>query len=76
MVVTGECDRAALGRNAGEIGVAQRVARAIDAWPLAIPDSEDAIDSRAGKVGQLLGAQIAVAARSSLRPGRKTMYAA
>src|SRR5208283_1444886 len=56
VVVAGERDRAALGRNAGEIGVAQRVARAIDAGPLAIPDSEHAIDGRAGKVGQLLRA--------------------
>src|SRR5208283_264773 len=56
VVVAGERDRAALGRNAGEVGVAQRVARAIDAWPLAVPNSEHTIDGRAGKVGQLLGA--------------------
>ena len=56
VVVAGERDRAALGRSAGEIGVAECVARAVDAGTLAVPDAEHAIDGRAGKAGQMLGA--------------------
>ena len=56
MVVAGERDRAAFGRSAGEIGVAQRVARAIDARPLAVPDAEHAIDRGAREAVQVLGA--------------------
>ena len=56
VVVAGERDHAALGRSAGEIGVAQGVARAVDARPLAIPDAEHAIDGRAGKAVEILRA--------------------
>ena len=56
VVVAGERERAALGRGASEIGVAQRIGRSVDARSLAVPDAEHAIDRRAGKVVQLLGA--------------------
>ena len=56
VVVACEREHAALGRGAGEIGVAQRIGGSIDARPLAVPDAEHAIDGRAGKVVQLLGA--------------------
>ena len=56
VVVAGKRDRAALGRDASEISVTQRIARSVDAGPLAVPDAEHAIDGRAGKVVQLLGA--------------------
>ncbi len=56
VIVAGERDRAALGRDAGEIGVAQRVAGAIDARSLAVPNAEHAVDGRAGKAGQMLRA--------------------
>ena len=44
------------GGDAGEIGVAQRVARPVDAGPFSVPDAEDAIDHCAGKARQVLGA--------------------
>ena len=56
VVVAGERDRAALGRSAGKICVTQGVARAVDARPLAVPDAEHAIDGRAGKAVEILGA--------------------
>ena len=56
VVIAGERDRAALGRRAGEIRVAQRVGRSVDAGPLAVPDAKYAIDRRSRKVVQLLGA--------------------
>src|SRR5208282_4352531 len=37
-------------------GVAQRVARAVDAGPLAVPDAEHAIDGRAGEAVEILRA--------------------
>ncbi len=54
VVVACERDRSALGRRPGEVGVAQRVARAVDAGPLAVPDAEHAVDRRAGKVRHML----------------------
>ena len=56
VVVAGERDRPALGRGAGEVGVAQGVARAIDARPLAVPYAEHAIDGRARKAVEILRA--------------------
>ena len=56
VVVARERQRAALRRGAGEVGVAQRVARAVDARALAVPDPEHAIDRRAGKARHVLRA--------------------
>src|ERR1700733_14874145 len=56
VVLTGERERAPLGRSAGQIGVPQRVGLSVNAWPLAVPDAEHAIDFRSRKVVQLLGA--------------------
>jgi hypothetical protein len=56
VVVAGERDRAALGRDAGEIGVTQCVAGPVDARPFAVPDAEDAVDGRAGEARHMLRA--------------------
>ncbi len=56
VVVACEGDRAALRRGPGEVGVPQRVARAVDAGSLAVPDAEHAVDCRAGKARDMLRA--------------------
>ena len=56
VIVASERQRAALGRGAREIGVAQGVGGSVDARSLAVPDPEHAIDCRVGKVIDLLGA--------------------
>src|SRR5690606_23302700 len=43
VVVAHQGEHAAMFRRAGEIGVAEDVARAVDARPLAVPDREDAV---------------------------------
>ena len=43
MVVAHQGEHAAMLRRAGEIGVAEDVARAVDARPLAVPDRKDAV---------------------------------
>ena len=43
VVVAHQRDDAAMLRRAGEIGVAKRVAGAVDARPLAVPEAEDAV---------------------------------
>ena len=44
MVVAHQSENAAVFRRAREIGVAKDVARAINAWTLAVPHAEDAIE--------------------------------
>ncbi len=56
VVVARERKRSALRRRSGEVGVPQRVARAVDAGALAVPDAEHAIDRRAGKARHVLRA--------------------
>ncbi len=45
MVVAHQRDHAAMRRSAVEIGVAERVAGAVDARPLPVPDAEDAVEA-------------------------------
>ncbi len=54
MVVAGHRQHAAMPRSADEVAAVQRVARAIDAWPFAVPHAEHAIDALAGKRVELL----------------------
>ena len=56
MVVAGQRNHAAIGRSAGRVGVLERIDGAVDAWPLAVPDAEHAIDLGAGKHADLLAA--------------------
>ena len=56
MIVAGQREHAAMPRGAGGVGVLQRVDRAVDAGPLAVPDAEHAIDRGAGKQADLLAA--------------------
>ncbi|MGY3411875.1 hypothetical protein ACVWZV_007988 [Bradyrhizobium sp. GM5.1] len=56
MVVAGKREYAAIQRGAGGIRMLERVNRAIDAGPLALPDAEHAIDLGAGKQADLLAA--------------------
>ena len=56
MIVTGQRNHAAIGRSAGGVGVLERIHRAIDAGPLAVPDAEHAIDLGARKHPDLLAA--------------------
>ena len=44
MVITGNGDDTAMGRGAGHVGVAEHIARTVNARSLAIPDAEDAIE--------------------------------
>ena len=43
MVVAHQGEHAAMFGGAGEVGVAEHVARAVDARPLAVPDGKDAV---------------------------------
>jgi hypothetical protein len=54
VIVAGEGEHAAVTRGARRIGVLERIDRAVDAGPLAVPDAEDAIDLGAGKEADLL----------------------
>src|SRR3954454_14885919 len=45
-----------MGRGTGRVAVLQRVAAAIDARPLAVPDGENAVVFRPGKQADLLAA--------------------
>ncbi len=56
VVVAGQHEHAAVLRRAGEVGVLEHVAAAIDARPLAVPHREDAIDPGAGIQVDLLRA--------------------
>ena len=56
MIVTGERNHAAIRRGAGGVGVLERIHRAVDAGPLAVPDAEHAIDLGTGKHADLLAA--------------------
>ena len=55
------------------VGVAEDIARAVDAGALAIPDAEHAVIAALAAQFRLLAPHSAVAARSSLRPGWKRM---
>ena len=44
MVIAHQCEHAAVLRGAGQIGVAEHVAGAVDARALAVPHAEDAIE--------------------------------
>src|SRR6185437_1581432 len=46
MVVAGNRQHAAVPGAAGEIRVLERVHRSVDAWTLAVPDAEDAVEFR------------------------------
>ena len=63
-------------RAVPEIAVADRVAGAIDARALAVPDREHAVVAALAVEPDLLRAEQAVAARSSLTPGRWTIWCA
>ena len=56
MIVAGDREHAAIGRSARRVGMLERIGRAIDAGPLAVPDAEHAIDFCAGKHPDLLAA--------------------
>jgi hypothetical protein len=43
MVIARHDEDAAMRRCAGGIGVAEHIARTVDARPLAVPDAEDAV---------------------------------
>ncbi len=57
VVVAHRHQHAAVARGAGEVGVAEHVARAVHARPLAVPEAEDAVDLLARIGFDLLGAQ-------------------
>ena len=69
VVVTGHHQHAAMAGRAGEVGMLEHVAAAIDARPLAVPHGEDAVAPRTGQQVQLLrapdrgGRQVLVDAR-------------
>src|SRR5665213_1214261 len=56
VVVAGDRQHPAMGRGAGRIAMLQRVAAAVDAGALAVPDREDAVIVRAGEEADLLAA--------------------
>ena len=56
VVVAHQREHAAPGRGAGEVGVAERVAGAVDAGALAVPDAEDAVVAALAAHLGLLGA--------------------
>jgi hypothetical protein len=56
MVVAGDHQHAAVLRAAGGVGVAEHVAAAVHARPLAVPHGEHALDARLGRQGHLLAA--------------------
>ena len=73
MVVAGDDDDAAVPGGTGGVGVAEDVAAAVHARPLAVPQPKT--PSRApGKRSSCWLPQTALAARSSLMPGWKTMW--
>ena len=71
MVVAHQRQHAAVARGAGEVGVAEHVAGAVDARPLAVPDAEHAVEPAfAAQLGCCVP-HTAVAAKSSLMPAWK-----
>ena len=57
VVVARDRQNAPVPMRAGEVGAVERIPRAVHAWPLAVPHTEDAIDVLAGKRVQLLRAE-------------------
>ena len=58
MVVAHQRQHAAVPRGAGEIGVPEHVAGAIDAWPFAVPEAEHAVElALAAQLGLLRAPQ-------------------
>jgi hypothetical protein len=56
VIVAQEQEHATLGIGAEQIAVADRVARAVDTGPLAVPDREDAVEAPLAGEVHLLGA--------------------
>ena len=56
MIVADESEHPAQRRRAGGVGMLEHIARPVDAGGLAIPDAEQAIESRAWKQAELLAA--------------------
>src|SRR5690606_42041180 len=76
VVVAGRDEHAAAPRRAGRVAVLERVAGAVDARPLAVPEGEDAVVAGAGEEARLLRApdrrrrEILVEARLEADAGR------
>ena len=74
MVVARHHQHAAVRRRAVGVAVLERVARAVDARPLAVPQREDALDGRGRDwLSTCCEPSTAVAARSSLTAGRNSI---
>jgi hypothetical protein len=56
VIVAGDGEHAAVPRRAGGIAVLERIARAVDARTLAVPEAEDPVAARARKQVRLLRA--------------------
>src|SRR3974390_3557003 len=81
VIVTHQRDDAAVLRRAGEIGMAEDVAGAVNARPLAVPHAEDAIEFAFATQFRLLRtpeccrSQLLIEARLELDVGRGTLPA-
>ena len=73
VVVTHQRQHAAVARGAGEIGVPEHVAGAVDARALAVPEAEHAVEPAFAAHSACCVPQSAVAASSSLMPERNRM---
>jgi len=56
MVVAHQRDHAAMWRGARQVGVAEHVSRTVDPGALAVPDTENAVESPLAAYLRLLGA--------------------